>query len=317
MNHNIVQFVHLDWGLLGCGRSAERRARTWPPGRRWTRESSGLSNPGGQNLWGEEGIFIFYIHVTRYFFKIIIITEPDVFFFGPQTLHPPPSYLAPSWQTVAVFAGEVTQHQTTPPLLLCTANQTTERTQTKKPWGEHNKTCDCVFESTASVSTLLPTLQWLLSCALYRRWASTILSTMYFCSRVRVADKAWRRGESNTSLNQYQERDVASPCYNYIKCAFRSKINVIVDLNRWGRRVHTCLMQFCSIIQPDTKLTIHPNHQTTKQPNHMFSEPFLNQTKNQKTANYPKTDHKNTQPAIKEIVFIIQHYQYTMIFPVL
>lgn len=51
--------IHLDWDSLGCRRTAELRAETWPPERRLTTESSGLRSPGGQNLkaqchsWGD------------------------------------------------------------------------------------------------------------------------------------------------------------------------------------------------------------------------------------------------------------------------
>lgn len=46
-----------------------------------------------------------------------------------------PSYLALSWQTVAVFAGGVIQHQTSPPHLLYMATQTTEQTQIRSHEG--------------------------------------------------------------------------------------------------------------------------------------------------------------------------------------
>lgn len=44
-------FPHLDTGPWGCWRTAEPRAGTWPPVRRPTAESSGLTNPAGQSLW--------------------------------------------------------------------------------------------------------------------------------------------------------------------------------------------------------------------------------------------------------------------------
>lgn len=115
-----------------------------------------------------------------------------------------PFYLALFWQTVAVVAGVEIQHQTSPPLLLYTATHTTEQTQIRNHEGNINK-CDWILGSTLDVSWLWPTLQGLLSCALYSRWASTILSTMYFCSRVKLADKAWSRQK----LTQHKVKPVS------------------------------------------------------------------------------------------------------------
>lgn len=42
----------------------------------------------------------------------------------------------------------------------------------------------------AALPTLL--LLLLLSSALYSRWASTILSTVHLCSRVKPAEETWR-----------------------------------------------------------------------------------------------------------------------------
>lgn len=56
----VCWFIHLDSGLLGFGRSAELRAGTWPPVKTQTRVSSGLKNPGGQNLWGQQHYLFLY-----------------------------------------------------------------------------------------------------------------------------------------------------------------------------------------------------------------------------------------------------------------
>lgn len=45
--------------------------------------------------------------------------------------------------------------------------------------------------SVAALPTLL-LLLLLLSSALYSRWASTILSTVHLCSRVKPAEETWR-----------------------------------------------------------------------------------------------------------------------------
>lgn len=51
-------FFHLDWGLLGCRKTAGQRAGTWRPMKRWIAEKSGLRNPGGQNLWEDNSLLL-------------------------------------------------------------------------------------------------------------------------------------------------------------------------------------------------------------------------------------------------------------------
>lgn len=109
-----------------------------------------------------------------------------------------PSHLEPSWRTAGVFEA-TWRHRSSSPLPPCTATQTTVQTHTANSKKQKR---EIVAESlTELVETPLlcrsvaVTLRWVTSCALNSRWASTILSIMYLCSRVRLADRAWCRWE--------------------------------------------------------------------------------------------------------------------------
>lgn len=94
------------------------------------------------------------------------------------------------------------------------------------------------FRCTHDCSTYVwPTLQSLVSCALYSRWASANRSTMYFCSRVKLADKAW----SKNKVNKWPLNEIAKWC-----CLNLTTLR--------GRGVYHCLIQVCLIIQPAIQL---------------------------------------------------------------
>lgn len=72
-----------------------------------------------------------------------------------------PSYLALSWQTAAVFAGGVTQHQTDPPPLLYTATQTTEQKHTRNHESNIKNVTNCCVHTVTypAVAAVLGSVQ--------------------------------------------------------------------------------------------------------------------------------------------------------------
>lgn len=108
------------------------------------------------------------------------------------------SHLELSWRTAGVFEA-TRRHTSSSPLPPCTATQTTGQTHAAKTKQKREivaESLTALEETPLLCRSVAVTLRWVTSCALNSRWASTILSIMHLCSRVRLADRAWCRWEA-------------------------------------------------------------------------------------------------------------------------